>query len=127
MTWSTIPWRPPIMFWTTVGQASRQTADAIGPSTMDRSNVFAGARADGWMGDSTAVLGLPFHVHPFPELPRPVGLRLDADERPAGVGEAAIAHPVAVLVRIGGLEHAVAVGLPAIDAPVAVGVFFDAG
>jgi hypothetical protein len=35
------------MFWITVGQASRQTAPAIGPSTMDRSNFDAGEDADG--------------------------------------------------------------------------------
>jgi hypothetical protein len=29
------------MFWITVGHASRQTAFAIGPSTMDRSNLDA--------------------------------------------------------------------------------------
>src|SRR4051812_39499162 len=42
MTWSTIPWRPPIMFWITVGHASRHTARAMGPSTIDRSSLRAG-------------------------------------------------------------------------------------
>jgi len=28
------------MFWSTVGHASRHTARAIGPSTIDRSNFF---------------------------------------------------------------------------------------
>lgn len=37
------------MFWITVGQASRQTADAIGPSTIERSSFFAGDLAGGWM------------------------------------------------------------------------------
>jgi len=37
------------MFWITEGQARRQTADAIGPSTMDRSNLDALDFGDGWI------------------------------------------------------------------------------
>jgi len=37
------------MFWITVGQARRQTADAIGPSTIDRSNLDALEVEDGWI------------------------------------------------------------------------------
>jgi hypothetical protein len=38
------------MFWITVGQASRQTAEAIGPSMIERSNVGeADEVADGWI------------------------------------------------------------------------------
>src|SRR5262245_48762534 len=44
-----MPWRPPIMFWITVGQARRHTAGAIGPSTMDRSNLDAEELEDGWI------------------------------------------------------------------------------
>ena len=36
------------MFWITVGHASRHTADAIGPSTIERSNLeLDEARAEG--------------------------------------------------------------------------------
>jgi hypothetical protein len=38
------------MFWITVGQASRQTAPAIGPSTIERSNLDAEDDGeDGWI------------------------------------------------------------------------------
>jgi hypothetical protein len=37
------------MFWITVGHARRQTADAIGPSTMDRSNLDAEEVEGGWI------------------------------------------------------------------------------
>jgi hypothetical protein len=41
---------PPIMFWITVGQARRQTAAAIGPSMIERSNLReADEEAAGWM------------------------------------------------------------------------------
>src|SRR4051812_26227845 len=37
ITWSMMPWTPPMMFVSIVGQASFQTAGTIGPSTIDRS------------------------------------------------------------------------------------------
>jgi hypothetical protein len=37
------------MFWITVGHASRQTAAAIGPSTIDRSNLDAEEVEGGWI------------------------------------------------------------------------------
>src|SRR3954447_8756613 len=40
-----IPWRPPIAFWRTVGQASFHTAWAIGPSMIERSKRRAGGAA----------------------------------------------------------------------------------
>jgi hypothetical protein len=36
---------PPIMFWITVGHASRHTAREIGPSMIERSNVARGGDA----------------------------------------------------------------------------------
>jgi hypothetical protein len=44
-----IPWSPPIMFWSMVGQASFHTARRIGPSTMERSKRAIG-RIDPDMG-----------------------------------------------------------------------------
>src|ERR1700694_5841841 len=41
MMWSIMPWRPPMMFINIVGQASFQTAERSGPSTMDRSYRLA--------------------------------------------------------------------------------------
>jgi hypothetical protein len=62
------------MFWMTVGQARRQTADAIGPSTIERSNVRdAEEVADGWMTDSIA----------FPQ-PRAASHAREAGDRLAG-------------------------------------------
>src|SRR5579862_364533 len=40
-----MPWSPAITFWSIVGQASRQTACPIGPSTIDRSNFCLGCCA----------------------------------------------------------------------------------
>src|SRR6266540_7370135 len=42
MTWSMMPCSPAMMFCSIVGQASRQTAGPIGPSTMERSKRCAG-------------------------------------------------------------------------------------
>lgn len=64
------------MFWMTVGQARRQTADAIGPSTSERSN-FRDAEevADGWMTDSIA----------FPRSRAASNARKPATDSPASV------------------------------------------
>jgi hypothetical protein len=60
------------MFWITVGQASRQTAAAIGPSTMERSNFREAAEeAGGWMRD--------FTLFPHPGARRPQGRRQRGD------------------------------------------------
>src|SRR6185295_18205031 len=40
-----MPWRPPIAFCSTVGQAIFQTAGASGPSTIDRSKRRSGRAA----------------------------------------------------------------------------------
>src|SRR5215467_3407070 len=37
-----MPWSPAMMFWSIVGQASRQTAGPMGSSTRERSNGCAG-------------------------------------------------------------------------------------
>ena len=39
--WSTTPWIPAITFCSIVGQASFQTAGAMGPSTIERSRALA--------------------------------------------------------------------------------------
>ena len=45
MAWSTMPWSPPRMFWSIVGQAIFHTTLGMGPSTIERSNGSADARA----------------------------------------------------------------------------------
>lgn len=42
-----MPWRPPIMFVSIVGQASFQTAGGSGPSTMERSYRRRSGAAEG--------------------------------------------------------------------------------
>ncbi len=37
ITWSMIPWMPPMMFWSMLGHAIFHTAGSSGPSTMERS------------------------------------------------------------------------------------------
>src|SRR5215212_823409 len=50
------------MFWITVGQARRQTARAIGPSTIERSRVFAGMRNSTLQSASSASSRVPERV-----------------------------------------------------------------
>lgn len=49
-----MPCNPPIAFWSTVGQAIFQTAWAIGPSTIERSNWRAGRLTGGIAGEAGA-------------------------------------------------------------------------
>src|SRR5262249_41040888 len=55
MMWSTIPWAPPIRFWSMVGQASFQTAWRRGPSTRERAERRRDApRAEAGTGGTAA-------------------------------------------------------------------------